>query len=128
MVKVIRDSKTGIEIEEESIIEQMEREWPEMTQEFKKIQRKQYELFLHKQHDYGPGNISVGTQLVTQEEVHLSLTGLWFRMNDKIQRLKNLLMSGRKNAVEGETVEDAYLDVSNYGIMATIVRRDKWGK
>ena len=128
MVKVIRDSKTGIEIEEESIIEQMEREWPLMTQEFKKIQREQYELFLHKQHDYGPGNISVGTQLVTQEEVHLSLTGLWFRMNDKIQRLKNLLMSGRKNAVEGETVEDAYLDVSNYGIMATIVRRDKWGK
>ena len=128
MVKVIRDSKIGIEIEEESIIEQMEREWPEMTQEFKKIQREQYELFLHKQHDYGPGNISVGTQLITPEEVHLSLTGLWFRMNDKIQRLKNLLMSGRKNAVEGETVEDAYLDVSNYGIMATIVRRDKWGK
>ena len=126
MVKVIKDSKTGIE--EESIIEQMEREWPEMTQEFKKIQREQYELFLHKQHDYGPGNISVGTQLQTPDEVHLSLTGLWFRMNDKIQRLKNLLMSGRKNAVEGETVEDAYLDVSNYGIMATIVGRNKWGK
>jgi len=126
MVKVIKDSKSGIE--EETVIEQMEREWPEMTQEFKSIQREQYELFLHKQHDYGPGNISVGTQLQTPDEVHLSLTGLWFRMNDKIQRLKNLLMSGRKNAVEGETVEDAYLDVSNYGIMATIVGRDKWGK
>lgn len=126
MVKVIKDSKFGIE--EETVIEQMEREWPEMTREFKSIQREQYELFLHKQHDYGPGNISVGTQLQTPEEVRLSLTGLWFRMNDKIQRLKNLLMSGRKNAVEGETVEDAYLDVSNYGIMATIVGRDKWGK
>jgi hypothetical protein len=126
MVKVIKDSKSGIE--EETVIEQMEREWPEMTREFKSIQREQYELFLHKQHDYGPGNISVGTQLQTPDEVHLSLTGLWFRMNDKIQRLKNLLMSGKKNAVEGETVEDAYLDVSNYGIMATIVGRDKWGK
>ena len=125
-MKVIKDSKSGIK--EESIIEQMEREWPEMTQEFKKIQREQYELFLHKQHDYGPGNISVGTQLITKEEIHLSLTGLWFRMNDKIQRLKNLLMSGRENAVEGEPLEDAYLDVSNYGIMATIVGRDKWGK
>ena len=125
-MKVIKDSKSGIK--EESIIEQMEREWPEMTQEFKQIQREQYELFLHKQHDYGPGNISVGTQLLTEDEVHLSLTGLWFRMNDKIQRLKNLLMSGRDNAVEGETVEDAYLDVSNYGIMATIVSRGKWGK
>ena len=110
------------------IVELMEKEWPEMTNEFKKIQREQYQLFLFKQHDYGPGNISVGTQLQTQEEIHLSLTGLWFRMNDKIQRLKNLLMNKRESAVEGEPMEDAYLDVSNYGIMATIVSRGKWGK
>tara|TARA_B100001758_G_scaffold230831_1_gene226813 strand:+ start:133 stop:558 length:426 start_codon:yes stop_codon:yes gene_type:complete len=141
-MKVIKESKTLEEYVEDideqahaqgressyDIIEQMEKEWPEMTKEFKKIQKEQYELFLHKQHDYGPGNISVGTQLQTPEEVKLSLTGLWFRMNDKIQRLKTLLMSGRENAVEGETVEDAYLDVSNYGIMATIVGRGKWGK
>ena len=111
-----------------NIVEQMEKEWPEMTKEFKRLQREQYELFCHKQHDYGPGNISVGTQLQTPDEIHLSLTGLWFRMNDKIQRLKTLLMSGRENAVEGEPMEDAYLDVSNYGIMATIVANDKWGK
>ena len=109
------------------VIEQMEKEWPEMTNEFKKIQREQYELFLHKQHDYGPGNISVGTFLVTPEEIKLSLTGLWFRMNDKIQRLKNMLMSQRESAVD-EPMEDAYLDVSNYGIMATIVKNGKWGK
>ena len=125
-MKVIKDSKSGIK--EESIIEQMEREWPEMTQEFKKIQKEQYELFLHKQHDYGPGNISVGSTLETEEDVKLSLTGLWFRMNDKIQRLKTLLMGERTAAVEGEPLEDAYLDVSNYGIMATIVSRGKWGK
>ena len=110
------------------IVAQMEMEWPEMTKEFKRLQREQYELFCRKQHDYGPGNISVGTQLQTEDEIHLSLTGLWFRMNDKIQRLKNLLMSGRENAVEGEPMEDAYLDVSNYGIMAVIVSRGKWGK
>jgi hypothetical protein len=110
------------------IVTLMEQEWPLMTAEFRKLQREQYELFLHKQHDYGPGNISVGTQLQTKEEVHLSLTGLWFRMNDKIQRLKNLLMSGRKNAVENEPMEDAFLDIANYGIMATIVKNGKWGK
>ena len=114
--------------EDKTIVQQMEEEWPQMTSEFRRLQREQYELFLHKQHDYGPGNISVGTQLQTEDEIHLSLTGLWFRMNDKIQRLKNLLMSGRENAVEGEPLEDAYLDVSNYGIMATIVSRNKWGK
>tara|TARA_R100001129_G_scaffold2073_1_gene2170 strand:- start:6 stop:407 length:402 start_codon:yes stop_codon:yes gene_type:complete len=110
------------------IVTMMEKEWPQMTAEFRKLQREQYELFLHKQHDYGPGNISVGTQLQTPEEIQLSLTGLWFRMNDKIQRLKNLLMSGRENAVENEPMEDAFLDVSNYGIMATIVKNGKWGK
>ena len=109
------------------VVEQMEKEWPEMTAEFKRLQREQYELFLKKQHDYGPGNISVGTMLQTTDEVHLALTGLWFRMNDKIQRLKNMLMSKRESAVD-EPMEDAYLDVSNYGIMATIVKNGKWGK
>jgi DUF1365 family protein len=106
----------------------MEQEWPEMTEEFKRLQREQYELFCHKQHDYGPGNISVGTQLQTEEDIKLSLTGLFFRINDKIQRVKTLLIGGRVNAVEGEPLEDAFLDMSNYGIMATIVKNGKWGK
>ena len=128
-MKVIKDSKNAsVPKNERSIIEMMEEEWPEMTEEFKKIQREQYELFLHKQHDYGPGNISVGTQLQTPEEVKLSLTGLWFRMNDKLQRVKTLLMNNRESAVKDEPLEDAFLDVSNYGIMATIVKNGKWGK
>ena len=133
-MKVITDTKTVKKYAQRdhkkmSVIEQMELEWPKMTDEFKKkIQREQYELFLHKQHDYGPGNISVGTQLQTPEEIKLSLTGLWFRMNDKIQRLKTLLMGDRESVVNGEPIEDAFLDVSNYGIMATIVKNGKWGK
>ena len=110
-----------------SVVEQMEKEWPEMTKEFQRLQHEQYVLFLHKQHDYGPGNISVGTQLATPDEIKLALTGLWFRINDKCQRLKTMLMSGRKSAVD-EPLEDAYLDISNYGIMATIVSRGKWGR
>jgi len=121
----INDYLTG---DNGDIVTMMEQEWPEMTTEFKKLQREQYELFCHKQHDYGPGNISVGSPLITDEDVKLSLTGLWFRMNDKIQRLKTLLMSGKTNAVQDEPMEDAYLDVSNYGIMATIVKRGLWGK
>jgi hypothetical protein len=112
----------------DSVINQMEQEWPEMTKEFRRLQKEQYELFLRKQHDYGPGNISVGSPLLTEEDIKLSLTGLWFRMNDKIQRLKTLLMSNRTHAVQDEPMEDAYLDVSNYGIMATIVKNGKWGK
>ena len=114
-------------VKKNDIVEHMEEDWPEMTTEFKRLQQVQYELFLCKQHDYGPGNIAVGTQLQTQDEIHLSLTGLWFRMNDKIQRLRNMLLSGRESAVD-EPLEDAYLDISNYGIMATIVKNGKWGK
>ena len=125
-MKVIKDTPHS-NPSTDDIVSQMEKEWPEMTKEFKKIQREQYELFLHKQHDYGPGNISVGTTLQTDDEVHLSLTGLWFRMNDKIQRLKTMLLSGRESAVD-EPLEDAYMDVSNYGIMATIVKNGKWGR
>jgi len=132
MVTAIRESKRKVTYEtmneDKTIVQQMEEEWPQMTAEFRRLQREQYELFLHKQHDYGPGNISVGTQLQTPEEVKLSLTGLWFRMNDKIQRLKTLLMGGKEAAVNGEPIEDAFLDVSNYGIMATIVKNGKWGK
>jgi len=127
---VIEDTKNNSskkQNKKEDIITMMEREWPVMTAEFRRLQREQYELFLHKQHDYGPGNISVGTNLQTPEEIKLSLTGLWFRMNDKIQRLKTLLMNDRESAVD-EPLEDAYLDVSNYGIMATIVKNGKWGK
>ena len=122
-MKAIKDAQKSTS----SVVSQMEKEWPEMTKEFKRLQKEQYELFLHKQHDYGPGNISVGTMLQTPEEIKLSLTGLWFRMNDKIQRLKTLLMNDRESAVD-EPLEDAYLDVSNYGIMATLVGRGKWGK
>ena len=122
--KIIYETMT----EDKTIVQQMEEEWPQMTAEFRRLQREQYELFLHKQHDYGPGNISVGSQLQTPEEVKLSLTGLWFTMNYKIQRLKTLLMGDREAAVNGEPMEDAFLDVSNYGIMATIVKNGKWGK
>ena len=134
MSKIIKESKTKKEVksyitgDRGDIVSMMEQEWPQMTAEFRRLQREQYELFLHKQHDYGPGNISVGTQLITPEEVKLSLTGLWFRMNDKLQRVKTLLMNNRESAVKDEPLEDAFLDVSNYGIMATIVKNGKWGK
>ena len=109
-------------------VSQLEYDYPEMTSEFRRIQKKQYDLFCKKQHDYGPSNIAVGTQLANKEEIKLSLTGLWFRMNDKIQRLKNMLMNSRESAVIDEPIEDSFMDVSNYGIMAMVVKNGKWGK
>ena len=110
-----------------SPIKQCEEKYPETTTEFKKIMREQYELFCRKQLNYGPDNISVGTKLETPEEVKLSLTGLWFRMNDKIQRLKQLVLLCKEDTV-GESVQDSYSDLSVYGIIAQIVSRGKWAK
>ena len=112
----------------DTIKAEVEQDYPETCAMLKSLLEEEYKLFIEKQYDYGPGNISVGTQLQTEAEVKLSLQGLFFRMNDKIQRIKTLLLNGGKQAVKDEPLEDAYLDVSNYGVMATIVSRGKWGK
>ena len=119
-------TNTDIYGTDETAVQLMEQQYPKTTDEFKRLQKQQYELFCKKQMDYGPSNISVGTNLQTEDEIKLSLTGLWFRMNDKIQRLKNLLLNNQK--INNEPLEDSYLDVSNYGIMAVIVKNKKWGK
>jgi len=107
-------------------VKYIEEEYPETAKSFKEIQKEQYELFCRKQMDYGPKNISVGTDLRTDEDVKLSLTGLWFRINDKIERLKQLVVFDK--AAQNEPMIDAFSDLSVYGIIAQIVHRKKWGK
>jgi hypothetical protein len=121
------DEVAFIKYDNPKIIEQIEKEYPEMTDEFKRIMFTQYELFCLKQSNYGPNNISVGTKLETDEDKKLSLTGLWFRMNDKIQRLKQLVVLSKEDSV-GESIEDTFQDLSVYGIIAQIVSNGKWAK
>lgn len=104
----------------------IEKEYPQTANEFKQIQENQYKLFCKKQMDYGPKNISVGTNLKTEEDVKLSLTGLWFRINDKTERLKQLVVFDK--VAQNEPMIDAFADLSVYGIIAQIVYRKKWGK
>jgi hypothetical protein len=116
-----------IKYDNPDIVETMEKEWPEMTDEFKRIMFTQYELFCKKQANYGPDNISVGSDLKSRADKNIALTGLWFRMNDKIQRLKQMVVQGKKDEV-GEAIEDSYQDLSVYGIIAQIVSNGKWAK
>ena len=109
------------------VVAEMEKQWPEMTTEFKRIMFTQYELFCLKQSNYGPDNISVGSDLVKEEDRNVALTGLWFRMNDKVQRLKQLVVLGKKDNV-GEKSEDTFQDLSVYGIIAQLVANGKWAK
>ena len=105
----------------------IEKEYPETAKEFQRIQFEQWETFCKKQMDYGPSNIAMGTSLETEEEKRLSKIGLIVRINDKVQRLMNLVVKNNREA-QNEPTMDAFKDLSVYGIIAQIVDMGKWGK
>tara|TARA_B110000858_G_scaffold143114_1_gene162519 strand:+ start:3657 stop:4070 length:414 start_codon:yes stop_codon:yes gene_type:complete len=105
-----------------------EKEYPELSKEFKKIQKEMYELFARKHMDYGLNNIALGGDILhSEEDKKFSLTGLCIRLTDKISRLKNLLINGRSFVI-GEGMEDTFIDIANYGIIGLLVGRNKWKK
>jgi hypothetical protein len=57
----------------------------------------------------------------------LSTTGLVVRINDKVNRLVNLVVRQDREGIS-ETVKDSFQDLTNYSTMARIVRNGKWGK
>jgi hypothetical protein len=120
--RVVNDGPT-----EQSARMYCEQNYPQMMEEYQRIMWDQYETFCKKQRNYGPGNISVGTDLSSSDDIRLSLTGLFFRLNDKIQRIKQLVVFGQPDEV-GESVQDTFQDLSVYGIIAQIVQNKKWGK
>lgn len=118
-----KNSKT-----ESNVCSYCEHQYPEMTRRFKEIQEYQYKLFCEKVLDYGIENITVGTQLSTDEDIQISLTGLWFRTMDKFNRLKNLVLRNREPLVKNESIRDTYVDASNYCIISLLVQEKTFGK
>ena len=108
-------------------VETFENEYPELSEEYKRISEEMYEMFAQKHMDYGLNNIALGGDLTNSEDKKFSLTGLCIRLTDKISRLKNLLIND-KNYVQGEGMEDTFIDIANYGIIGLLVGRDKWKK
>ena len=89
----------------------------------------QYDLFCTKQYDYGCGNITLGGDLDNDEDRMFALTALVIRMNDKVNRLKNIIVKHKgDNAVKDETYMDAFKDLSVYGVIAQLVSERVWGK
>ena len=111
--------------EDNKAVEWCEKNYSELTNEYKKIMMEQYILFCKKHRNCGTGNVNVGTNLETDADVKLSLTGLWFRINDKIQRLKQLVIQNEPDTV-GESITDTFQDLSVYGIIAQIVKQKKF--
>jgi len=112
----------------EEIVELFETEYPELSEEYKKIGMEMYTMFASKHLDYGLNNIALGGDIVNNSnDKQFSLTGLAIRLTDKISRLRNLIVNG-KNYVKGEGMEDTFMDIANYGIIGLLVGRDKWKK
>ena len=102
----------------------LKEEYPTIYNGYQSIIDEQFELFAKKHLDYGMHNVSAGTNLDTQDEVEFAMTGLWYRLSDKINRWKNMIISGRK--AQNETIIDTFQDVTNYGIIAQLVKRGMW--
>ena len=75
--------------------------------------------------DYGLGNIALGGNLESPEDQKYALQGIQIRLNDKINRLKNLLKND-KSYVEDESLEDTFIDIANYGIIGILLGKGKW--
>ena len=115
------------EVADDESIQYIEKHYPETAAEFQRLQYEQWALFCKKQMDYGPSNIAMGTSLRTEDERRLSKIGLIVRINDKVQRLMNLVVKNNREA-QNEPTMGAFKDLSVYGIIAQIVDMGKWGK
>ena len=102
----------------------LKEEYPTIYSGYKQIIDEQFELFAKKHLDYGMHNVTAGTNLDTPDEIEFAMTGLWYRISDKINRWKNMIISGRR--AQNETIIDTFQDITNYGIIAQLVKRDMW--
>ena len=102
----------------------LQKEYPTIYNAYKEIADEQFELFAKKHLDYGMGNISAGTQLANKDEEEFAMTGLWYRLSDKINRWKNMILTDRK--AQNETLIDTFQDITNYGIISQIVYKGNW--
>lgn len=109
------------------LINQMETKYPEMFGQFKKILGEEYETFIKKQADYGPGNIMLGGNIDNDDDVKLAIKGIVIRMNDKINRLVTLTLKSDREP-QNESVLDTFQDLSVYAKIAQVVMAQKWGK
>jgi len=120
----IMNAQHGIDPSQRKAIDILREEYPVIYQGYKDIIDDQFELFAKKHLDYGMHNVSAGTNLETAQEKEFAMTGLWYRLSDKINRWKNMIISGRKT--QNETLIDTFQDITNYGIISQLVSRGMW--
>ena len=125
--ELVQKLQQGLDKSPENVVQYIRENYPETEEMFQKELNNMYMTFCRKQYDYGPGNIAMGTLLKSDKEINQSLFGIIVRMNDKINRLLNLSTKHNFKA-QNEPIEDAFLDIATYCVMALIVKDKKWSK
>ena len=120
--------KEKLDLEENEVVGIVETEYPIMTEEFKQIQKDDYDLFAEKQFSYGSDNIALGKNIEIKENNDRAVFGVIIRMNDKLYRLLNLTDKRKKETMSDESIDDTLMDLANYATIARLVRRGKWGR
>lgn len=87
-----------------------------LSTEVEKITQELSRILLKKHKDYGPLNIALAPGG--------ALNGIRVRMYDKLARINHLLDSG--SVPNYESLEDSFIDLANYAIIAILVQRGKW--
>jgi DNA polymerase II small subunit/DNA polymerase delta subunit B len=77
------------------------------------------DILVSKQLDYGPGNIN--------NAPGGAMNGILVRMNDKMERLKNLIYHS-EGEPQNESIDDSLVDIANYAVIAMMVRNGSWPK
>lgn len=85
-----------------------------LDQAFEKVSQEMLEMFIKKHKDYGKGNILDTGEL-----------GIAFRISDKLNRLKHLLVN--KIKPENESIEETWIDIGVYAVIAVLYKRS-WFK
>jgi len=111
-----KDLPTNVEIEAEHVFQALGLK-QEITKDYLVKMLKCAGLFDKKQHDYGPDNIAQFGDL-----------GVLIRLNDKIQRLRTLYMSGEQPEFTDEAFADTWMDIHVYGVIGWMCLDGTWPK
>ncbi len=87
-----------------------------LDESFTKIADELLATFIQKHKDYGKGNI-----------LSIKELGIAFRLTEKIERLKNLLMNPTQAPIN-ESISDNIKDIAVYAILMEMYRRGQFQK
>lgn len=87
-----------------------------LDESFQKICDELLSTFIQKHKDYGKGNI-----------LSIKELGIAFRLTEKIERLKNLLMNPTQDPIN-ESIADNIKDIAVYAVVMEMYRRGEFQK